>query len=278
MELWIILLLLGAVQGISEFLPISSSGHLIVIEQMEPVRAMFQVLGEEVILAVNVGLHLATLLAVVVFLRRDIVAIVKGFFTGLFSRNFGSAEFRIAVYTIIATVPAVAAGLVFKDFFDSFFSSAYAVFILLIINGIILVLTKIIPVNGRNIEEMGPIKALAVGMCQAVAILPGISRSGMTIAGGMLLGLKPVESARFSFLMSIAVIAGAGLYEGLHAVKGGVHADVWAPMACSMALTFVVALISLKLLVALVSRIKLHLFGYYTIAVGALGIIAKMVM
>jgi len=276
--LWLILLVLGIVQGFTEFLPVSSSGHLVIVEQIEFIRIQLHSLGEDSILVINVAFHLATLLAVMVFMFKDLVLLIRGFFSAIFSSRFDAPEFKISINILFACLPAGIAGFLFKDFISSLFSSALAVFFLLILNGIILLLANKIPVKDRKIEEIGVFRSLLVGLCQAAAIMPGISRSGMTIIGGMMIGLKPLDSARFSFLIAIPVIAGAGMIEGLHAMKGGLSPDLWMPLIFAMVITFIIALIALKILVTMVTQIRFHLFGYYTIVVGIIGVVVSLLL
>jgi len=136
-----------------------------------------------------------------------------------------------------------------------------------------LISTKRIPINDRNIEEIGLIKSIGIGFFQAFAILPGISRAGTTIAGGMFLGLKPVEAAKFSMLMALPAIAGAGLLEATKLSEHNIKNDIYIQIGIAMLLTIVVAIFSLKLLFVLVKKIKLDIFGYYTIFFGSAGLI-----
>ena len=269
----IMLMVLGVVQGIAEFLPISSSGHLVILEQLPVVKNILTFYGGASNLFINVALHVATLLAVVFYLRKDIQALIVESVKGLFSGDFTRAELKIAFYIIIATIPAVVIGLLFNDFFEQLYASSSAVFFMLIINGFILISTKKIPAKDRKLEEIGIIRSVVIGFCQAVAIIPGMSRSGMTITGGLMSGLQPTESARFSFLMAVPVIAGAGVYEGMKITKGTISGDMIAPLIVSMIITFVIALFSIKILFALVRQIKIDIFGYYTIALGSAGLL-----
>jgi undecaprenyl-diphosphatase len=269
---FVLLIILGIVQGIAEFIPISSSGHLVILEQIDLFHGAIRRLGAHEIMYVNVALHLATLIALVIFLRRDIRALFVGFFRGIAERNFRGPEMRAILSILIASIPAAAIGLLFHDQIEEIFSSAFSVFILLIINGIILIFTKKIPVNSRKIDQIGLIRSIWIGCFQAFAILPGISRSGMTITGGMATGLMPVESARFSFLMSIPVIIGAGLIEGIRASHAGFPRELLPALGVSMSVAALVGLISLKVLFALVKNVRIHIFGYYTVAVGLAGL------
>ena len=269
-----ILITLGVIQGIAEFLPISSSGHLVILEQVQCFKEGLKDLGTAGIMFVNVALHIATLLALLINMRKDIANIVKGFFQGMVSRDFRKSEVRITLYIIFATIPAAIIGVLLSDLIENLFLSARVAFIFLIINGIILIFTKKITLRDRKLDEIGFFRSIGVGLFQAFAILPGISRSGMTITGGMLMGLGPVDSARFSFLMAIPVIIGASLLEGLKAVKIGFPDGFMPAVVTAMIITVIVALVSLRILFAAVKNIRINLFGYYTIAVGVAGLVA----
>ena len=274
-NMYIALIILGVFQGLAEFLPISSSGHLVLLEQSGFLKKMMADPGEEINLLINVCLHVATLIAVLIYLRKDIYRIVKGFLSGLVNRNFSSPEFRAGIYILVASLPAGILGILLKDFFERIFSSPTMVLIFLIINGFILIAANKIPSKGRKLEEAGISRSIIVGFCQAVAMLPGISRSGSTLAGGLFCGLEGVEAARFSFLMAVPVIAGAGLIEGLKAARGVYPVEIYAPLAAGMIAAILVALLSIGILFWVVKRFKLDLFGYYTIAVGITGLVIK---
>lgn len=268
MEFFLVLMALAVIQGVAEFLPVSSSGHLVIFEHIPLLRRNLDAIGPDMMLFLNVLLHLATLVAVIIYLRRDIAALAAGFLRALWRRDFSGPEARSVAYILAACVPAALIGVLFHDFFERTFSSPFAASLMLIANGIMLITTKKIPIKNRQIEEMGIMRALLVGCAQAVAILPGISRSGSTIAGGFLAGLEPEQAARFSFLMAIPVILGAGLLESLKlnpaVLSGGA---VWA-LAIASLVAIAVALVALRILVAMVKRIRIDVFGYYTIAAG----------
>jgi undecaprenyl-diphosphatase len=273
METVVVLFILAVVQGVAEFLPVSSSGHLVLFEHMPYLRDGIGAMGPDLSLFINVLLHVATLIAVVIFLWKDIVVLAKGFFSALARRDFSAGEIRTVLYILAASAPAGLIGMAFHDFFESLFSSPFIVCIMLIINGFILISTKIIPIKNRQIEEMGITRAILVGCAQAVAIIPGISRSGSTITGGFLAGLEPAEAAKFSFYMAIPVILGAGLVESLKVAKAGVPAGMTLPLAGAFVVAVLVALAAIELLFVLVKRVRIDIFGYYTIIAGTVGII-----
>ncbi len=272
-NLLIAMLTLGVVQGIAEFLPISSSGHLVLFQQISFFHDTINSVAQNSEIFINVALHLATLIAIIIYLRKEIVAIIKGAFSGIFNKDFQRSEIKSIRNIIVASIPAGVIGLFFHEFFESIFSSAILVFYMLIINSFVLISTKFIRLKGRKLDEIGIISAFFVGLFQAFAIIPGISRSGMTITGGMIAGLLPEESARFSFLMAIPVIAGAGLFESVKVAKTGISLDMILPLSLAMLLTVFVALASLKALFVVVKKVKIDLFGYYTFLVGILGVI-----
>ena len=274
-NMFLALIILGVFQGLAEFLPISSSGHLVLLEQSGIIKKLMTDPTEEINLLVNVSLHVATLIAVLIYMRKDIFRIVKGFFSGIINKNYSNPDFRAAIYILVASLPAGILGIILNDFFEKIFSSPVMVFIFLIINGFILITANKIPSKGRKLEEAGISRSIFVGFCQAAAMFPGISRSGSTLAGGLYCGLEGVEAARFSFLMAIPVIAGAGLVEGLKISSGVYPAEIYAPLFAGMTAAIIVALLSIGILFWVVKKLKLDLFGYYTIAVGVTGLVIK---
>jgi len=274
-NMFIAMLILGIFQGVAEFLPISSSGHLTLLEQSAKMKCLMNSPSDESNMLINVTLHVATLIAVVIYMRNDIWKIIKGFFTGIIKRDFTNPDFKAGIYILIASFPAGIIGLLFNDFFEKVFSSVTMVLIFLIINGFILITANKIPSKGRKLKEAGIVRSIIIGFCQAVAILPGISRSGSTLAGGLFCGLEGVEAARFSFLMAVPVIAGAGLIEGLKIPGGNYPAEIFGPVAAGMVVAILVALVSIRILFWVVKQVKLDIFGYYTIALGVTGLIVK---
>jgi len=266
--LFLPIIILAAVQAVAEFLPVSSSGHLIIIQNL----GFFNDFDARTEFFIDIFLHIATLIAVIIFLRKDLAAMIKGFFASIANKNLSSPEVLIVRNILIASVPAGMAGALLNDLLRPLYSSLFPVFVFLIINGIILIATKKIKIKNLKIEEMSIINSLVIGFFQAVAILPGISRSGMTITGGFLSGLAPNDSARFSFLMAIPVIAGAGFLEIL---KNGneMPTGIFLPLITGMAIAVIIALAALKMLFAMVRRVRIDVFGYYTIIVGLVGLI-----
>lgn len=271
-NIYIVMLILGLIQGIAEFLPISSSGHLVLLQNIPYFEETINSTAGTSKLFINVALHLATLIAIIIYFRKDIFKIILEFLYDCKNRETNGNGFINMRNIIIACIPAGIIGLMLHDIFENEFSSPIIVFFMLTFNGIVLISTKIIKLKSRKLDEIGIMSAFFIGLFQAIAIIPGISRSGMTITGGMIAGLKPEESARFSFLMAIPVIAGAGLLEVIKAIKTGMTIEIIIPLFFSIVFTVLIALISLKVLFIAVKKVKVDLFGYYTILVGILGI------
>ena len=188
-------LILGIIQGITEFLPVSSSGHL----------ALFQNYIGNVNVGFDVVLHFATLLAIVVFFFKDIVGIVKDFFTW----NTGSENFRMAWFIIIASVPIAFVGWFFRNFVYSLFSNLYVVALGFFISGMFLFTASFTGKRKKSSLKLG--NSFVIGIAQALAIVPGISRSGATVSAGMLQGVERKKAIRFSFLLAIPAMIGANL-------------------------------------------------------------------
>jgi undecaprenyl-diphosphatase len=238
--------ILGILQGLTEFLPISSSGHLVIGQRL---------LGfESPGIYLEIALHLATFLTVVVFFHRD----VRRLF--LWKRPVKNHWlFLIA----LGTVPAAAAGLIFGDSIERLFESWRSVSVLLCVNGLILFAT-FLRRGGRSVIE--PRDAILIGCAQALAILPGISRSGSTIACALLLGIEGRTAFKFSFLLSLPAILGAGLLKIVEAKGEGFAMDLGVPML----LAFLFGLVALVILRRVVITRKFGYFGIYTLALGVL--------
>ncbi len=204
-------ILLGFVQGITEFLPISSSGHLILA------RDIFGI-SQTGSLAFDAILQLATACTVVLYFRNDICDLVKN----LFKKQKDPEKTKLTYYLIIGTIPAVILGLMIQEYMETIFRSTFLVAMTLIAGALVMfaadkILQKRIKENTQTQNML--IKSLGVGLFQCLALVPGMSRSGMTISGGYILGLKKEVAIRFSFLLSIPIIVGSGLVKALDIIK-----------------------------------------------------------
>jgi len=241
-------LILAIIQGIMEWLPISSSGHLVVVQQH---------LGLKVPLIFDVSLHVGTLCVIIVAFRKDIAEIVKA----LYKLDFKSEEGKLAIHIALGSIPTAIIGLLFHDIFKLLFNSTLAVGTALIITGFILYFSKL----RKNGKELSYLDSLLIGIAQGVAIAPGISRSGITLSTGFLRRIKKEVIFRYSFLLSIPAVIGATVMESKDLVMGEV--DMLA-LLFGVLVSMMVGYVSLKLLLKIVLKEKFHLFAYYCWIIG----------
>lgn len=266
-------LFLGILQGATEFLPVSSSGHLVLV----PWLLGWSVPG----LAFDTLVHWGTTVAVIAYFWRDWVALIRGAWHGLRARSLNDPNARLLLLLILATVPGVLAGVLLEDFFEGMFARPAAAAGFLLLTAAILTLAEFawarrsaIP-NGdppRALPTLSWPDALAVGLAQAVAILPGVSRSGATIAAGLGRGLDREAAARFSFLLSTPIILGAGAMQMLKLFRAG----GWAGEAPTLIVGFLAALVSgglsIHFLLRYVRRRPLYPFALYCVLLGIIGL------
>lgn len=248
-------IVLGLVQGLTEFLPVSSSGHLVLAEALLGVKmpGVF----------VEVALHVATLGSVLIVYGRRLGEILKGLLTGSVD------SLRYVILLALASIPAAVIGILFKDVIEERFHSLPKLGIEFIVTGVILWLTRR---SGGDRLMPGWKGALGIGAGQAFAILPAISRSGTTVAVGLWARLTPVAAAEFSFLMAVPVIAGAAFLEGRHAtVKMEVIGA--GPFVVSFLVAFASGVFAIRFLVALLKRGRFYAFAPYCWAVGVLTLV-----
>jgi len=220
----------------------------------------------------DVMLHLGTLLAVVVFFRTDIYKIAQGLGAILKKRHKNSPQVKLFLLIIIGTIPTGLMGLLFKDWFESFFSRPTAVGGMLLITGLVLWLTRWTNKEERSLEQMRWIDAILIGMAQGLAILPGISRSGATISMGLFLGLDREFSGKFSFLLSIPAILGATFLEFQ---KMDMSQEMLTTLIGTV-VAFGMGILSLTFLMKIIEKGKIFNFSYYCWSLGAIMIIFNL--
>lgn len=260
--------LLGLIQGLTEFLPISSSGHLVLGQTLLGVKQQ-NILFEVVV-------HFGTLLAVFALLWRDIIDLFKSFL-GAFNRKQSlseyykaSADFRTVIFILIATLPAVAVGLILNSHIQEAFEDPVMACYMLIVTALILSASYFTP---TLVKSNTILISIAMGLAQALAIFPGISRSGSTISTGMILGIGGHEAARFSFLLSIPAILGATILEGISLFTRTPDSQAILLLITGAAVSFIAGYISMKFLLRVVKKGKLYWFAPYCLILGILGLI-----
>lgn len=246
---------LGVVQGLTEFLPVSSSGHLVITQHF---MSDFEQPG----LLFDVVLHLGTLGAVLVYLRREVGLVLSGLKPG----SMGTPGRRLITLMVLGTIPAVIAALLFKDAIEASFEELSVVGISLALTGVWLLLTSRVSTGTRTIEQINVNDALFVGLCQSVALVPGISRSGATIGAGLTRGLAHGTAARFSFLLSIPAILGAAVFNLKDAAL--VSSDAWIGYAAGFVTAFAIGYVAISIVIKFLESQKFHLFGYYCLLAG----------
>lgn len=212
MTIWYAILL-GILQGATEFLPVSSSGHLVLVPH---------IFGwPDPGLALDTVLHLGTILAVVIYFWKDLWRIVRAVLGSLQKRSLAGPDARLGWYLALATLPGALGGLLLEDYFESLFGAPKAVAGFLLVTAALLLVSEYARQKKEHtLTEMAWSHALLIGVAQMLAIAPGLSRSGATMAAGMLLGYRREESARFSFLLSVPIILGSGGYQLLKLATG----------------------------------------------------------
>jgi len=272
-------IVLGIIQGIAEFFPVSSSGHLVLIP--------FLFKWDYIPVYFSVVLHFATLLSLVTVFYRDIGRIIKAFFTGLFSKNTrkDNPHFKLSLFIIIATIPGAVAGYFLQDQIEGFFSKPLYVGIFLLVTAAFLFIGEYFgkkfekrtgPVNGENkdtgishVRGLNFINAAVIGVGQAIAILPGISRSGSAISFARLFGIKREECVRFSMLLSIPITFGAFIFETYKSYNQVISPDlhILINIAAGFVFAYLAGLFAIKFLLRFSKIRNLNYFAIYCIVI-----------
>ena len=261
-------LVLGVVQGFTELLPISSSGHLILVPWLFQWEYLEQ--NDEFNQTFDVALHVGTLVAVVAYFRRDIVRLIVAWAGSVRRRRIETADERIAWFVAVATVPAAIIGAVFEDVIADNLGEPWQIAIFLAVFGIVLWIADRTPPR-RRMSDLGIGTAAAVGVAQSLALMPGVSRSGITISAARFLGLDRDSAARFSFYLLIPIVFGASLWEGLtNVVFGDLPPGSTGPFLIGMIAAAVSGLVAIWGLLGYVRNHDYTVFVVYRLIVAAL--------
>jgi undecaprenyl-diphosphatase len=266
-------LVMGVVQGLTEFLPVSSSGHLILVPALLGWTDPF--IDS---LAFSVLLHMATLVALLVYFWRDWLTLVPAGIAALRDRSLrDDPNRRIAWLLVVTVVPAAIVGALLNDFIESHVRQALLVALLLVVGAGVMWLADRWGRHERDVEELSFGAAIAIGVAQAFALLPGVSRSGISISAGLFAGLTREAAARFSFLMAAPVIAGAGLFEARKLVSGEAGVQVAAaPLAVGFIAALVSGLIAIWALLRYLRSNSLAIFVAYRLVAAAVVVVVLL--
>jgi undecaprenyl-diphosphatase len=251
-------ILLGIIQGITEFVPVSSSGHLLLVPDLFNLTT-----PDLTLIAIS---HIATILAVIIYFWRDLWQIATAVIEGLRQGEpMGTTNARLGWYIAVGSIPAAVVGFTLKDYFDAIFSEPiYAAFFLLG-TAVLLITGERLLAGTKTPAEMGWMDAIIIGLFQTLALLPGLSRSGSTIVGGLLRGLDRHTAARYSFLLSVPITTGAGLFEVRELTRLDLASAEMAPILVTFVVSGLVGIASIHFLLAWLKKRSLYSFAVYCV-------------
>lgn len=256
--------ILGALEGLSEFLPISSTGHLIIARDLFGL-----VTGND--LAVDAVLQLATILALVVYFSRDLARLARTALLKVRGAAVADTDLRLLVAVVVGTVPAVIFGLLLEDLMGTVFRSTTLVAYALIVGSFIMLAAEWWgPKLGRTQAALSWRSGLVIGLFQSLALIPGMSRSGMTTAGGMFLGFTRSESTAFGFILSIPVLVGAGGKKLFDLYSSGALMSVGPELAFGSVIAFLIGITTIHVFLMIVRKTPLTIFVVYRLILAAL--------
>lgn len=252
---------LGILQGATEFLPISSSGHLVLIP------AIFG-LSQPSLTLIAIA-HEGTLLAVLIYFRRELWQIIKAVITGLFQKDpFGSDDARLGWLIVLGSIPAAIAGLLLEDYFERVFGSPTSAAFFLLVTALLLVIAERIITGEKKLNQMTWIDTVIIGIFQMFALIPGISRSGSTITAGIWRGFDRGIAARYSFLLGIPAILGAGLLSLANLLGSGDISSQWPSLLAAFTAAAIVGYACIYFLLTWLRSHKLYIFAVYCALLG----------
>lgn len=261
-------LLLGLLEGLTEFIPVSSTAHLLIAQKL------LNLPSSEAMFAFVVLVQIGPLVALILYFRKDLIALVRAFF----ARPFSTAENRLAWYILIATIPALLAGALLRKVVEGLFQNPLLeAAIRLFAAAVLLFVAEWLGKRARHLDSMTWSDALIVGLFQILAIFPGASRSGSAISGGMLRGFDRPSATRFAFLMSVPVMSAAGGYESLSVLKMHAWSAFLPPLALGFLVAAIVGWLSIRWLIGYVSGHSLYAFAGYCAALGAVCVLLMSV-
>ncbi len=269
-------IVLGITQGLSEFLPISSSGHLILVPWLFGWTELTGKANADFNKTFDVALHVGTILATLVYFRKDLGRFAVAGLTSLRQRAVRTADERLAWLLLLSALPGAAVGAILESTINERLGQIWLIAVMLIVFGLVLAVADRLP-SSLGEGDYGPRQALAMGAAQAMALSPGVSRSGITITAGRFLGFDRNTAARLSFLMSMPITGGAALYKGLGLVKDGLPPGTAAAFACGIVASAVTGLVAVSFVLKVVRTRTFRPFVVYRVLAGlaVLGLLAS---
>lgn len=250
-------IILGIIQGLTEFLPISSSGHLVLFQKIFGIN--------EPTLIFDTMVHVGTLAAVITVLWKEIFSLLK-------------KPFQKLTWLLIAgTIPTAIIGIIFKDSFEALYKSGRTLGFEFLATGFIILFAESLNTGRKNIRETSYLDAAFIGVMQGAAILPAVSRSGLTISGALLMGLDREFAAKFSFLLSIPAILGAAVFQTKDILEAGGGRIITAPIVAGTIAAAVAGYFSVRFMIVLIKKGSMRYFAYYVFAVGALVLVDQYI-
>lgn len=254
-------LITGTIQGLSEFLPISSSAHIIFSNKIYEIFAGVQAINLQEEIFFSIIVHLATLLAVVIYFFKDLKQVTRDFFVSIKNKEYSNENFKLVNYILLATFITGVIGLLLKNQVEKLVSSPVVICVLLFTTGIILLSSEKFYKGNKQINLK---YAILIGLAQAMAIFPGFSRSGLTISTALFCGMDRVKAARFSFLMSIPIIFLASfIYPLIELDFSTIATFNHKAIAVGFVASFIVGYLCIKYFMKLLGQLSLRIFGYY---------------
>lgn len=257
---------LGITQGLTEFIPVSSSGHLIIARSLLGAQASYE-------LAFDAVLQLATTLAVLVYFWHDLIGCAKSAVRWVLRKPIPQADRTLVVAIILGTIPAVVAGLILEDAMDTLFRSTKLVALSLVVGALIMYVAELVASRHKVAGNMTIRRGFIVGCFQALALVPGFSRSGMTIAGGLVSGLTRAAATRFAFVLAFPILLGSGLKKLLDLYQADLLGTIGMPLLIGSTASFLVGLAAIHFLVSYLKHHTLMVFVWYRLLLAALLII-----
>jgi undecaprenyl-diphosphatase len=260
-------IVLGITQGATEFAPVSSSGHLILV----PWLFGWSILeNPDLNKTFDVALHMGTLVGALAYFWRDVVRYARAWIRSIRTRSIAETDERLAWALVVGTVPGAVAGAVLEGFITDRLGQPWLIAVMLAVFGVVLYVVDRLAPRRRGLDDITVRDGLVLGVAQAIALQPGVSRSGVTMTAARAIGLDRPASARFSFLLSLPIIAGAGVFKSGDVFGGGIPSSMVAPFVWGMIASAVSGFLVISFLLAYLRRRDFALFMWYRLAVAAL--------